>query len=112
MYLRVAWVTLPVTAGPAAADALAPWSRAPRATAEVLLWSAWAVVLLATLVPRPVTLTILRTGAPLAFAGALLATFTGRPSTVAAVAAIAWTLAAAVVAGPPGGGRACAPGAG
>jgi hypothetical protein len=109
--LRVAWVTLPLTGGPAAADALAPWDGAPRATLEVLLWSAWAVVLLATLVPRPVSLTIVRTGAPLAFAGALLAVWTGRPSGAAAVVAVLASGAAAVLAGTGRIARACAQGA-
>lgn len=109
--LRVAWVTLPLTAGPAAVDALAPWSRAPRVTAEVLLWSAWAVVLLATFVPRPLSLTVIRTGAPLAFASALLAVVSGEPSAVAGAAAVVATAVAMVAASTPAVGRACAQGA-
>ncbi len=109
--LRVAWVTLPLTAGAAVADALAPWSAAPRATAAVLVWAVWAAVLLATLVPRPVSLTVVRTGAPLAFTLALLVAATGRPSAVASAAAIVATLVAAGVAATPAVGRVCAQGA-
>ena len=46
--LRVAWITLPVTAGPAASASLAPWSDGPRVAGAVLLWGAWALGLLAT----------------------------------------------------------------
>ena len=58
--LRVAWVTLPVTAGPAASASLASWSDGPRVAGAVLLWVAWALGLLATLAPRPIMLTALR----------------------------------------------------
>lgn len=110
-FLRAAWITLPVTAGPAAADALQPWSTAPRVTAEVLLWLLWAVVVVATLAPRPVSLTAVRTGAPLALATAVLTFATGRPSPLAVVVAITATLAGVVLAALPAFARACAQGA-
>jgi hypothetical protein len=62
----VAWASLVITAGPAAAAALDSWSSAPRALASLLLWVAWAAVLLASLAPRPVGLTALRTTAAVA----------------------------------------------
>jgi hypothetical protein len=111
LLLRVAWVTLPLTTGPALADALGPWERAPRATAEVLLWLAWAVVLLALLVPRPVSLTIVRTGAPLAAAIALLAVVTGRPSAAASAVALAASALTMAIGATPSVSRACAQGA-
>ena len=58
--LRVAWVTLPLTAGPAASAAMRDWSDATRVVAEVLLWLAWGTGLLATLAARPDTLTASR----------------------------------------------------
>jgi hypothetical protein len=71
--LRVAWITLPLTAGPAAAASMSSWSDGPRIAGAVLLWVAWAGGLLATLAPRPLMLTALRvmetmarTGKPLA----------------------------------------------
>jgi len=109
--LRVAWLTLPFTAGPAASAALAPWAEAPRVTLAVILWAAWAVVLLAMLVPRPVSLTIARTAAPLALGGALLAALTGRPSAPETALALALTSVCAVLAARPAFGRACAQGA-
>ncbi len=109
--LRVAWITLPVTAGRAAGDALAPWSVAPRVTAEVLLWLLWVVVLVATLAPRPTSLTAARTGVPLALATTVLALATGRVTTLPAVAALSAALACAVLVARPGFARACAQGA-
>ena len=66
----MAWASLVITAGPAAADALDPWSSAPRTVASVILWAAWAAGVLATLAPRPLGLTVLRVAAPV---GVLLA---------------------------------------
>src|SRR5829696_7141283 len=45
--VRLAWSSLPLTAGPAAGDALARWSTPPRTLAEMLLWAAWATGLVA-----------------------------------------------------------------
>jgi hypothetical protein len=89
--LRVAWVTLPLTAGPAASAALASWSDAPRVAAEVLLWLAWAVGLLATLAPRPQTLTALRVIAPAFVVAAVLCAVDGSGSTLAIVGALVAT---------------------
>jgi hypothetical protein len=66
-------VSLVVTAGPATADALAGWAPRPRTLAGLLLWAGWAVVVLATLVPRPLALTVVRVGAALAVLVAVLA---------------------------------------
>ena len=109
--LRVAWVSLPLTAGPAAADALAPWGAAPRAVAEVLLWLLWAVVLVSVLAPQPLSLTAARTGIPLAFFGAVLAVVTGRPSMIAAFGALSVTVITFVLVACPNFSRACAQGA-
>jgi hypothetical protein len=62
----VAWASLVITAGPAAADALESWSGAPRAVASLLVWAAWAAALLASFAPRPLGLTVLRVVAPVA----------------------------------------------
>lgn len=98
--LRVIWLILPVTAGPAGADALDAWSRAPRLLASVLLWVAWAAVLVAVLAPRPIGLTAARVVAP-AFA-ALAIACAWSASTGATVAAIVTTvLATLLVCSPP-----------
>ncbi|MGO9875873.1 MAG: hypothetical protein ACLPVY_19010 [Acidimicrobiia bacterium] len=63
---RLFWVLLPVSAGTALGDALSGWSVAPARVAEVLLWTAWALGLVALLAPRPWGLTALRVVAPAA----------------------------------------------
>lgn len=109
--LRALWISLPVTAGAAFADAIAPWADAPRAVAGVLLWAAWTAVLVAMLVPRPWSLTVTRLITPIGFGAAALALSTGRASTLAAVAAVV-VLGATFVLGTRGEfARACAQGA-
>jgi hypothetical protein len=96
--LRVAWVTLPLTAGPAAAAATQSWADGPRVAAATLLWLAWAAGLLATLAPRPQTVTALRVIAPTLLVAAVLAAIDGSPSTLATVGALAGTIVCAVLA--------------
>lgn len=69
--VRAAWAVLPVAAGPGLGDALSSRSEGVRAAASVGLWAVWGVVMLATLVPLPVSLTALRVVAPLGFGWAL-----------------------------------------
>ena len=69
----VAWASLVIIAGPAAAGALDSWSTAPRALASLILWAVWGAVLLASFAPRPVGLTALRVTAPVAVVLALVA---------------------------------------
>src|SRR5205085_8727251 len=95
----VAWASLVLTAGPAAADALASWSSAPRAVASIILWSVWGAVLLASLAPRPLGLTVLRVGAPVALVLALAAAPPAGP--VKGLLAVAGTAVAAAMAFSP-----------
>jgi len=86
----MAWASLAITAGPAAADALDSWSSAPRAVASIVLWLAWGAVLLASFAPRPLGLTALRVTAPLAVILALVAApATSAPKALLAVAGTA-----------------------
>jgi hypothetical protein len=96
--LRVAWITLPITAGPAASASLASWSEAPRVAGAVLLWLAWAMGLLATLAPRPIMLTALRVIAPAFVIASVLAGIDGEASTLAIVGAVVVTLVCALLA--------------
>lgn len=95
--LRAVWVSLPLLAGPLAADALDEWSSTPRTVASVELWVVWAVVLLAVLSPRPIGLTALRLGAGAAPVLAIIATPSaatgGRAAAGIAAAAAVWALA-------------------
>jgi hypothetical protein len=95
--LRLTWLSLPLTAGPAAADALGEWSSPTRAVASVLLWGAWSAGLVATLAPRPVALTVLRAVAPLlVVVSALVATDASGAATLAAIATTAVNAALAL----------------
>jgi hypothetical protein len=62
--LRVTWAVLPLVLGPLLADALDPRDDVFRRGVSITLWSVWALALLATAVPRPLTLTVLRIVVP------------------------------------------------
>jgi hypothetical protein len=95
--LRAIWITLPLSAGGAAAGAISTWNDAPRVVAAALLWLAWAAGTLALLAPRPVGLTVLRVIAPAFAALAVVAAITADVAAIDAVAAIVATLVAAVL---------------
>lgn len=97
--LRFVWIVLPVTAGPAVADATKGWAAGPRILAEVLLWVAWAAVLVALLAPRPIGLTVSRVVAP-AFIGVAVATAWAAPTTPVIVAIVAAAVAGFLVTRP------------
>ncbi len=61
--MRLSWLALPFTAGTAIADALAGRSDEVQVVAALLLWAAWAAVILGLLVPRPSGLVGVRVGA-------------------------------------------------
>jgi hypothetical protein len=92
--VRVVWASLPITAGPAAADAFEDWSAPPRAVAEVLLWVAWTIVLVALFAPRPVGLTVMRVIAPSFVVLAAVVLVTGAADWLEAGVAVATTLLA------------------
>lgn len=102
--LRAAWVVLPVSAGPALGTALHRHSPDVRLVASGALWAGWALVLVATLVPHPVSLTVLRVAAPAAVIAAIAAVASGRPSALSGGLALATTLLAAAVAFAPATG--------
>jgi hypothetical protein len=105
--IRVTWAALPVTVGPALGEALDPASRAVQVTAGVLAWVVWAAVLVAALVPRTVSLTLVRTAAPVATAAAVwaaLATTAGDDLRWPPVLAAGWGALVLVVAFAPATG--------
>ena len=71
--LRAGWAVLPLTAGPGFADALDGRSQGVQNTASVALWAVWGVLLLATLVLHPLSLTALRVLAPAGLVAAVAA---------------------------------------
>lgn len=80
---RVMWIALAFTMAPAIGDALAERTRSVQLLATVGAWLVWAVVLLASLVPTTVSLTVVRVIAP----GALV------------VGAVVWAAGASTAAG-------------
>jgi hypothetical protein len=98
---RFLWLVLPVLAGPAVADAFADRSRSVQVVSASLAWAAWALVLLAALVPRTVTLTVVRLVAPGALVLVAWAGVAGEEATWAVVG-VAAAAAAAIAAYSPG----------
>jgi hypothetical protein len=88
--LRLAWVALPFTAWPAVAEALRHHHGDVRPAVAIAGWVVWGAVLLATLVPHPLGLTVLRSSAPAVAAAVVVSAATGRPSTPAVALAVAW----------------------
>jgi hypothetical protein len=99
--LAAVWATLPVTAGGAVADATTDWSSAPQLVAAGLCWAAWAVGLLAVVVPQPLLLTALRAIAPCFLVLAIVVAVAADVDTVQAVGAVVATLAAQVLVSRP-----------
>lgn len=95
--LTVAWALAPVTVWPVLGEALRQRSQAVHVAAAAAGWASWAAVLVATLVPHPVGLTMLRCATPAAVAAVVAALVTGSPDAGAAVVGGAWAVAVAVV---------------
>jgi hypothetical protein len=69
---RLLWLVAPATAGPAVARLLGDRPDGPALVVEVALWALWFVVLVATLTPSPLSLTVSRVAGPVAVGGAVL----------------------------------------
>ena len=109
--LRVVWLALPLVSGVCIADAVEGRSSPVRLVVLGLVWAGWTAGLLATLLPRPVTLTVLRTLAPAGLAATGWATAAGGDPSIADVAALAATATATVLAMAPAVGDAFVDGA-
>ena len=92
--LRAVWLVQPVTLGPALADGFHDLDG--HTFLSVSAWVLWGLGLLATLVPRPLTLTTIRIGGP---AAAALSVWTA--TTVDDTALVAVALGGAFVLGVP-----------
>ncbi|WP_436793090.1 hypothetical protein [Actinospongicola halichondriae] len=83
--LRVAWLIVPLVAGPALADALSDRSRSVQVVASTLAWAGWIVGLGAMSVLRSASLTVVRVVGPGALAVAVWASLgADRPAWAAA----------------------------
>lgn len=85
---RVLWLILPFTAGPLFSAALDDTERPFQLGVSLVLWAAWAAMLIASMVPRTQTLTLLRVMAPLAFVAAICASFTVDSATTIGVGVV------------------------
>jgi len=94
---RLTWLAAALLSVPALRSALQGHSDAVRWVAATELWVLWTVALVATLVPRSVSLTVYRTIAPLSLVAAVWAAFDHASATAAALA-VAGSAAATVVA--------------
>jgi hypothetical protein len=94
--LRAGWLLLPVTVGPAIAHGLDSASTPVQVVAATLAWLGWGAVLVALLVPRTVSLTALRIGAPATFAVAVWVSVRSGVGG-AEVVAMTWTAVVAAV---------------
>ncbi len=93
---RALWLVGPLAAGPALRDLLASRADTPALVVEVVLWLAWFGVLVATLVPTPLSLTACRIATPAAVAGlGVVAVAEGTSS--ANIGALAWALVVSAV---------------
>ena len=102
--LRILWLVLPLAVGPAVAEGLSDAPGPVRTTASAGLWALWAVGLLATLVPRPLSLAGVRLGGPAAFATGVWAAATDlSPASMAGL--VAGALVAGVSVSAPVGDR-------
>lgn len=104
--MRAGWLGLPLVVGPVLGDALGDSSRPVQVVASLGLWGGWVAVLLATLVPRTVSLTVLRVGAPAAGAAVVAAVVADGSSPGWRVAAVSWAVVTAAVAFSPVTGQA------
>ena len=71
--LRALWLIAPLTIGPALGAALDDRSDGVQLVGSVAAWGVWVVVLVALLVPRATSLTVVRVGVPGALAAAVWA---------------------------------------
>lgn len=95
--LRALWFVLPVTAGPAIANAAAELSDTGRLGVLLAAWIGWAVGLIATAVLLPLSLTVIRILAPKSVTATAWGLFAGETSTVG-IAGVAIATAATAVA--------------
>ncbi len=101
--MRALWAALPFTVGPALAAALDAASGPVQLVASTGLWLGWAVGMVATFAPHPLSLTALRVVAPAAIVAAVVASLAGHASALA----LAWSTVACAWAFAPTVGAVC-----
>jgi len=104
--LALLWALLPLLSGPTFGDALDPRSSVFRSATTIGLWGVWAVTLVALLIPRTTTLTMVRVVIPASVVAAMWAAFSVPEADWLVGLAVASTMVATIVAiAPPMGER-------
>ncbi len=80
---RLAWLIAPLLVGPAVEAALDDRAEPIRIGVAIAAWAIWAATLIAAMVPRTETLTLMRIVVPAAFAGSIIAVILGDTSATA-----------------------------
>ena len=101
--VRPGWLGLAFTCGPPLATALDGGGGLIPAVGAIVLWTAWAAGLVASLLPSPLSLTLLRMGAPAAMAAVGAAAVAGPAAT--APFALAWSVGLTALVMAPAVGR-------
>jgi hypothetical protein len=103
--LPTLWALQPVLAGPTFADALDERSSSFRTATSIGLWIAWAVILVALLIPRTSTLTLIRITIPASVIAATWAAISPPEANWWAGLAVAGTIGATVLSLLPSTGQ-------
>lgn len=103
--MRVIWLSLPLLCGPSLADSFNDYKLLLRTTVSIGLWSLWALILLSTLIPTPISLAIIRIGAPAAAAICFWSTLENNGSLSGIISLTAAAIAASVALSAPLGDR-------
>lgn len=103
--MRVIWISLPLLCGPSLADSLNDFKLLLRTTVSISLWTFWVLILLSTLIATPISLAIIRIGAPAAAALSLWSALETSGSVSGIIGLAASAIAACVALSAPLGDR-------
>ena len=103
--MRIIWLSLPLLCGPSLADSFNDFKLLLRTTVSISLWVFWALILLSTLIATPVSLAIIRIGAPAAAALSLWSALETSGSFSGIIGLAAGAIAASVALSAPLGDR-------
>lgn len=103
--MRVIWISLPLLCGPSLADSLNDFKLLLRTTVSISLWTFWVLILLSTLIATPISLAIIRIGAPAAAALSLWSALETSGSVSGIIGLAASAIAACVALSAPLGDK-------
>ena len=103
--MRVIWISLPLLCGPSLADSLNDFKLLLRTAVSISLWTFWVLILLSTLIATPISLAIIRIGAPAAAALSLWSALETSGSVSGIIGLAASAIAACVALSAPLGDR-------